>query len=70
MEIFVRNISPLHDLTGNMEFQWSDKCDVAFAGLKKLILTTLVLRGGNWKIPFHISTDASDIAIGVVLGQE
>jgi hypothetical protein len=43
---------------------------VAFAGLKKLISTTLVLRGGNWKIPFHISTDASDIAIGVVLGKE
>jgi hypothetical protein len=33
-------------------------------------LTTPLLRGPNWKIPFHISTDASDIAIGVVLGQE
>jgi hypothetical protein len=43
---------------------------VAFARLKKLISTVLVLRGPNWKIPFQISTDASDIAIGVVLGQE
>jgi hypothetical protein len=43
---------------------------VAFAGLKKLILTAPVLRGPNWKIPFHISTNASDIAIGTVLGQE
>jgi hypothetical protein len=57
-------------LIGNVEFQWSDKCDVAFVGLKKMISTTPVLRGPNWKIPFHISTDASDIAIGDVLGQE
>jgi hypothetical protein len=70
MENFARTVAPLHDLTGNVEFQWSDKCDVAFAGLKKLISTTPVLRGPNWKIPFHISTDASDIAIGIVLGQE
>jgi hypothetical protein len=35
-----------------------------------LILTSLVLRGPNWKIPFHISTNASDISIGNVLGQE
>jgi hypothetical protein len=41
---------------------------VAFVGLKKLISTTLVLRGPNWKIPFHISTDALDISIGVVFG--
>jgi hypothetical protein len=43
---------------------------VEFVGLKKMILTTLVLRGPNWKIPFHISIDASDISIGDVLGQE
>jgi len=27
-----------------------------------------VLRRPNWKISFHISTDASDIAIGTILG--
>ena len=70
IEKISRTVAPLHALTGNVEFQWSDKCDVAFAGLKKLISTTLVLRGPNWKIPFHISIDALDIAIGVVLGQE
>jgi hypothetical protein len=31
---------------------------------------TPMLRGQNWKIPFHISTDASNISIGIVLGQE
>jgi hypothetical protein len=70
MENFARTAAPLHALTGNVEFQWSDKCDVAFAGLKKMISTPMVLRGPNWKIPFHISLDASEITIGVVLGQE
>jgi hypothetical protein len=70
MENFARTASPLHALTSNAEFQWSDKCDVAFAGLKKLISTAPVLRAPNWKIPFHISTDASYISIGVFLGQE
>jgi hypothetical protein len=31
--------------------------------------TTPVLRGPNWSLPFHICTDASNIALGVVLGQ-
>ena len=29
-----------------------------------------VLRGLNWSLPFHISSDASDLAIGIDLGQE
>jgi hypothetical protein len=68
MENFARTAAPLHDLTGNVEFQWFDKCDVEFVGLKKLISTTLVLRRPIRKIPFHISTDASDISIGILLG--
>ena len=29
-----------------------------------------ILRGPNWSLPFHISSDASDLAIGAALGQE
>jgi hypothetical protein len=47
MEKFARTTAPLHALTGNVEFQWTDKCDVAFEGLKRLISTTPVLRGPN-----------------------
>jgi len=33
-------------------------------------MTTLVLRGPDWHLPFHIHLDALDYAIGTVLGQE
>jgi len=38
--------------------------------LKTRIFEEPILRGPNWKLPFHISTDASDTALGVVLGQK
>jgi len=60
----------LYNLIGNVEFEWTDKCDIAFVDLKKLVLTMPILRGTNWNFPFHISSDASDTTIGTVLGQE
>ena len=60
----------LYDLTGNIDSIWTNKCDIAFAELKRLVSTPPVLRGLNWDIPFHISSNASDTTIGVVLGQE
>ena len=62
--------APLHALTGNVDFLWTEKCDQAFKELKKMVSTAPVLRGPNWNLPFQISTDASDTAIGAVLGQE
>ena len=29
-----------------------------------------ILRGPNWALPFHISSDASNTAIGAVLGHQ
>ncbi len=63
-------VVPLYALTGNVDFNWSDKYDTTFTGLKKLVSTALVLRGPNLELHFHISMDALDVAIGVVLGQE
>lgn len=58
----------MYVLTGNVEFNWSDKCEVAFADMKKLISTAPVLQGPKWDLTFHISTDASDTTIGNVHG--
>jgi len=63
-------VAPLYALTRNVDFSWSDKCDPTFAGLKKLVSTTLVLCGPNWEMTFHVSMDASDVDIGTILGQE
>jgi len=37
--------------------------------LKEKISEAPISRGRNWKLPFHISIDASDTALGVVLGK-
>eukprot|EP00253_Pinus_taeda_P017045 PITA_17045 len=40
------------------------------SSLKHQLSITPILRGPDWALPFHISSDASDTAIGAVLGQE
>jgi hypothetical protein len=57
-------------LMKNVEFKWTNLCPEAFDTLKHQLSTAPILRGPDWTLPFHISSDASDTAIGVVLGQE
>lgn len=56
-------------LTKDADLVWNDDCQNSFQVLKDMSSTTPILRGPNWSLPFHICTDASDTAIGVVLGQ-
>jgi len=70
IEHFSQIAAPLYTLTGNVDFIWTDKCNHTFEDLKRLVSTASVLRGPNWDLPFQISFDASDTAIGIVLGQE
>ena len=53
-----------------VEFQWTKSCQNSFDILKAKLLVAPILRGPDWTLPFHISTYASDMAIGVVLGQK
>ena len=57
-------------LTKDAEFQWTESCQNAFEILKAKLSVAPILRGPDWTLPFHISTDASDTAIGRVLGQK
>lgn len=57
-------------MTGHLEFEWTDRYDINFVDLKRMVLIDLVLRGPNWNLPFHISSNASDTMIGAVLRQE
>lgn len=57
-------------LTKEFEFTWTPSCEEPFLDLKSLLTKTLVLRGPDWSLPFHIHTDAFYYAIGAVLGQK
>jgi hypothetical protein len=71
IENFTKVASPMFKLlTKDTEFCWDDNCQCAFEELKAKLSMAPVLRGPNWSLPFHISTDASDTALGGVLGQK
>lgn len=53
-----------------MEFKWTSACNEAFLKLKHALTQAPVLKGPNWSLPFQIHTDASNYAIGAVLGQK
>lgn len=57
-------------LTKDTDFVWIENCVAAFEHLKENTITTPVLQGPKWFLPFHINSDAFDKAIGAVLGQQ
>jgi hypothetical protein len=62
---------PLAKLTGTkVAFQWGKEQQQAFQELKGMIIQDVVLAFPDVNKPYHITTDASDYAIGAVLAQE
>lgn len=66
------NISgPLCHLLGkDVSFHFNDACLHAFETLKRKLVTAPIIASPNWDLPFEIMADASDQAIGAVLGQK
>ncbi|GJQ94568.1 reverse transcriptase domain-containing protein [Tanacetum coccineum] len=58
-----------HLLEKNTLFILSEDCILAFQTLKKKLTEVPILIAPNWDQPFEIMCDASDYAIGAVLGQ-
>ena len=56
-------------LAKDVPFTWSQACDIAFTKLKNMLVSPPIMRSPNWDLPFKIMCDASDYAIGAVLGQ-
>ena len=56
-------------LAKDVPFTWSPACDTAFTKLKNMPVSPPIMRSPNWDLPFEIMCDASDYAIGAVLGQ-
>ena len=57
-------------LIKDVEFQWKTSCQNDFEILKAKLSVKPILRGPDWSLPFHISTNASDTSIGEFLGQK
>ena len=71
IEKFSKLASPLFSLLmKDVQFIWNEACQTVFVKLKEKLSTTPILGGGDWALPFHISSNSSDTTIGAVLGQQ
>ncbi|GJT36100.1 reverse transcriptase domain-containing protein [Tanacetum coccineum] len=70
---FILDFSKISDndpsLEKNTPFIFSDNCIRAFQTLKDRLTEAPILIAPNWDLPFELMCDASDFAIGAVLGQ-
>jgi hypothetical protein len=53
----------------DVAFDFNEKCLVAFRTLKSALVSAPIIQPLDWSQPFEIMCDASDYAVGVVLGQ-
>ena len=56
-------------LVKDAPFDFSQECKDAFDLLKRELTQAPIMVTPNWKLPFEIMCDASDYAVGAVLGQ-
>ncbi|GJV65289.1 reverse transcriptase domain-containing protein [Tanacetum coccineum] len=71
---FIKDFSKIsrpmtHLLEKNTPFIFSEECIQAFQTLKKKLTEAPILIAPDWDQPFELMCDASDYAIGAVLGQ-
>jgi hypothetical protein len=53
----------------DVEYDFDKQCLHAFWTLKQSLISAPIMQPPNWNLPFEIMCDASDYAIGAVLGQ-
>jgi hypothetical protein len=56
-------------LEKNITFNFSQECLIAFNALKEKLITAPIIAAPDWNLPFELMCDASDYAVGAVLGQ-
>jgi hypothetical protein len=71
---FVKDLSKItkpltHLLQKDVAFDFDEKCLAAFRTLKSVLVSAPIIQPPDWSQPFEIMCDASDYAIGAVLGQ-
>ena len=55
-------------LVKDAKFIWADRCQRSVEELQLFLTTAPIIRAPNWQFPFKVMCDASDFAIGAVLG--
>ena len=71
---FIKDFSqisrPLTNLLAkDVPFEFTDECLNAFQTLKKALMSAPIIQPPDWSLPFEIMCEASDYAVGAVLGQ-
>ncbi|KAL4354030.1 hypothetical protein GQ457_06G010660 [Hibiscus cannabinus] len=71
---FIQNFSkiskPLCNLLEQDKiFNFDESCAKAFEDLKKQLASAPIVHSPDWSLPFELMCDASDFAVGAVLGQ-
>uniref|UniRef100_A0A2N9H0L4 Reverse transcriptase/retrotransposon-derived protein RNase H-like domain-containing protein n=1 Tax=Fagus sylvatica TaxID=28930 RepID=A0A2N9H0L4_FAGSY len=56
-------------LSKDTPFEWTEACQEAFEKLKGTLTSAPIIQPPDWSLPFEIMCDASDYAVGAVLGQ-
>ncbi|RVW59112.1 Retrovirus-related Pol polyprotein from transposon 17.6 [Vitis vinifera] len=69
VELIAKLPSPTTERTKDAKFVWDERCQKSFDQLKQFLTTAPIVRAPNWQLPFEVMCDASDFAIGAVLGQ-
>ena len=67
---FSKISKPLYKLLEkDAKFVWDEDCQRSFEELKAYLTTAPIVRAANWQLPFEVMCNASNLAIGSVLGQ-
>jgi hypothetical protein len=71
---FIQNFSQIarpltHVLAKDAPFIFTEECLQSFHTLKEALVSAPVIQPPDWHLPFEIMCDASDCAVGAVLGQ-
>ena len=67
---FAKITKPLTNLlVKDVDFNFSNECVASFNRLKEALVSAPILQPPDWDQPFELMCDASDYAVGAVLGQ-